>query len=313
VEKEKSMAIYKRGKTYWFNFWWRGQHIHRSTKQGNPRVARQMEAAYRTALAKGEVGLAERKPAPPLKVFAQQFMDAIAVRCNSKAKTVEFYAQQTKRLLDFEPLANARLSDIDEFLIERFVQQRSQQVSAATVNRGLATLRRALRLAHEWKLVDRMPRVRLLPGEQHREYVLTYEDEQLYFESAPQPLKDIAVLLVDAGVRIGEALALERRNVHLRPAPGAAFGYLHVRDGKSRNARRNVSLTARATEILVARKQKSCSTYVFGEGDGRPMLVSSLDHLHRLVRELLSFHSWASLNALLSVANPRFTVAALTC
>jgi hypothetical protein len=35
----------------------------------------------------------------------------------------------------------------------------------ATDNRELATLRRMLRLAHEWKEIQRVPRIRLLSGE----------------------------------------------------------------------------------------------------------------------------------------------------
>jgi hypothetical protein len=62
------MSIYKRGKKYSYHFWFNGDHIQESTKQGNPRVARQIEAAHRTALAKGEVGIFERKPAPILTV-----------------------------------------------------------------------------------------------------------------------------------------------------------------------------------------------------------------------------------------------------
>jgi hypothetical protein len=34
------MAIFKRGRVYWYHFLWDGDHIQRSTKQGNPRVAR---------------------------------------------------------------------------------------------------------------------------------------------------------------------------------------------------------------------------------------------------------------------------------
>src|SRR5215475_6011670 len=65
------MAIFKRGKIYWYHFLFNGQHIQESTKQGNPRVARQIEAAHRTALAKGEVGIRERKPVPTLKEFIE--------------------------------------------------------------------------------------------------------------------------------------------------------------------------------------------------------------------------------------------------
>jgi len=115
------------------------------------------------------MGLRERKPAPVLKDFAQQFIDAIQVRCAAKPRTVEFYVQQLARLLDFAPLATARLDEIDERLIESFVLDRRKKVSPATVNRGLACLRRLLRLAQEWRLIDRVPRIRLLQGEQCRE------------------------------------------------------------------------------------------------------------------------------------------------
>jgi hypothetical protein len=51
------VSIYKRGEVYWYKFMWQGKMVHESTKQGNDKVARQMEAAHRTSLAKGEVGI----------------------------------------------------------------------------------------------------------------------------------------------------------------------------------------------------------------------------------------------------------------
>jgi integrase len=284
--EEDAVAIFKRGRTYWFHFWFEGQHVQRSTKQGNPRVARQVEAAYRTELAKGMIGIAKRKPVPTLKDFAQQFIDAIQVRCAAKPRTVEFYGQQLARLLDFERMANARLNDIDEALIESFVQYRRQAVSAATVNRALATLRRLLRLAHEWRIIDRVPRVRLLQGERSREFVLTHAQERIYLESAPQPLRDVALLILETGLRVGEVLTLTSRDVHLRPAKGARFGYLQVREGKSRNARRIVSLTPRASALLEARLEASDSEYAFAS-KGKPLTVSYLDHVQSKLRRRL--------------------------
>src|ERR1700704_4639319 len=54
---------------YWYKFMWHGKLIRESTKQGNDKVARQMEAAHRTSLAKGEVGLRDRKVSPTLGHF----------------------------------------------------------------------------------------------------------------------------------------------------------------------------------------------------------------------------------------------------
>jgi len=286
------MAIFKRGKTYWYHFVFNGLHVQKSTKQGNPRVARQMEAACRTSLAKGEVGIVERKVAPKLKDFAQQFMDYVQVRSAAKPLTVQFYAKRLTRLLEFGPLADASLDKIDEAIIETYVKQRSKQVSPGSLNRELATLRRLLRIAQEWRIIDRVPRIRLLPGERIREFVLSHQQEQQYLEIAPQPLRDVALLILDTGLRPGEAAALEWRDVHLEPVNGAKFGYLHVRGeetgaGKSKFAKRNLCLTARAESMLEARPATTASAWVFPSNTGKPYLVTSLDHMHVGVRALL--------------------------
>jgi hypothetical protein len=58
--------------------------------------------------------------------------------------------------------------------------------------------------------------------------------------------------------------------------------------GKSRNAKRNLRLTARAAEMLKARKTTTKSAWVFpGETDEAAFLVSSLDHQHDDVRTAL--------------------------
>lgn len=192
-----------------------------------------------TQLAKGEVGIEERKPAPRLKEFALKFRDTIAIRKAEKPLTVSFYNSKLDRLLEYEPLASARLNQIDEALIERYIQQRrghiigkgknKKPVSPASVNRELATLRRLLRMACEWRVIHRVPRIKMLDGERNREFVLTHEQERDYLDFAPQPLKDTALLILDTGLRVGEAVALQWSDIHLEPVNGARFGYLHVR------------------------------------------------------------------------------------
>jgi hypothetical protein len=60
------MAVYKRGNTWWYEFVFNGKRVRDSTKQSNKRVATDIEAAKRTQLAKGEVGIKDRKKAPTL-------------------------------------------------------------------------------------------------------------------------------------------------------------------------------------------------------------------------------------------------------
>src|SRR5215469_16928144 len=66
-----SMALFRRGRFWWFEFWYRGQRIRRSTKLSNKKKARDAESAVRTALARGDFGILERKPVPTLSEFIE--------------------------------------------------------------------------------------------------------------------------------------------------------------------------------------------------------------------------------------------------
>src|SRR5215469_11623037 len=151
------MAIYTRGSTYWYEFQFNGERIQESAQTGNKDIARQVEAAHRVRLAKGEAGIIERPPAPTFRDFAPRFQEAIQTLCANKPATVKFYKSKLGMLMNYEPIASAPLDRIDEAVIQAFKQNRVRQpsrkkkpLSAASVNRELATLRRALRLAQEW-------------------------------------------------------------------------------------------------------------------------------------------------------------------
>ena len=259
-----------------------------NTKQSNKRAAEELENAHKTRLAKGEAGLHDPSSIPTLKQFEERFLDSIRTRC--KPRTVVFYADRMTALLKFPPLADARLDLIDGTLVEQFIQSHDEKkVARATINRGLATLRRALRLAHERKLIPSAPRIQLMPNERMRTFVLTPALEKKYLAAVPQPLHDIAVLIIETGLRLGEALALRWADVELKPARGKMFGYLQVREGKTKNAKRAVSLTGRVTAMLRARYRAASGTaFVFpGDNPDKPFVYSSIDHIHRKVRDNL--------------------------
>jgi hypothetical protein len=80
------VAIYGRGKICWYKFNWNGETIRERTKQSNKRVAEQMEAAKRAALAEGEVGIKEKPPSPTLAEFEPRFSAAIETLCAEKPR-----------------------------------------------------------------------------------------------------------------------------------------------------------------------------------------------------------------------------------
>ncbi|MCL4852243.1 MAG: site-specific integrase [Bryobacteraceae bacterium] len=286
----------KQQRTWWYEFVRNGERYRESAKVTNKRDAEAIEAARKTELAKGEVGIKDRPPAPTLKEFEKRFTAEIETARAEHPETVSFYKEKYRRLLEHAPLANARLDAIDEELIDAYKQTRRRQVSRygrvvspGSVNRELATLSRALRLAKKWKVITAVPTISRLSGERNREFVLPDELEETYLAAAPQPLQDAAVLMLDTAVRVGEAVQLRWFDVFLKPAIGARHGYIRIRKGKSKNAKRTLSLTPRVAEMLKTRKKASESEWVFpGDSPNAPILVTSLDHQHDDVREILN-------------------------
>lgn len=196
------MSIYKRGGVYWYKFQWRGKLVRESTKLGNDKVARQMEAAHRTSLAKGEVGIRDKKPAMTLSEFCRKRFAPWAESSSSLKTWRDFYRVGLMAIKAYSPLASLTLDAITTERIADFASHRQAEgMKVATVNASLRILRRVLRVAEEWGELERAPKVRMLSGESHRERVITPEEETRYLASANSLLFEIATVLVDTGLR----------------------------------------------------------------------------------------------------------------
>lgn len=248
----------KTSKYWWYKFVWNGEPIRESTKQTNKRVAEQMESAHRTALAKGEVGIREKQPAPTLGEFAEKdFLPYVRSTFAAKVKTLKYYEYGVKALTAYDKLATARLDGITTETIAGYVAKRTEAgLEVSSINRELQALRRMFFLAMEWGRVEKaLPKVRMLSGENHRERVLTPAEETLYLKYATPLLHDVAAILLDCGLRPEECFRLQWANVH--------DGLIEIQYGKTDNARRRIPLSQRAAAVLEMRKTESGSPWVF--------------------------------------------------
>jgi integrase len=287
------MAIFKRGRFYWFEFIKDGQRFQKSTKQRNFQAAKDIESAFRTALAKGDVGITEKPKIPTLASFRERFLNEITVKCAAHPATIDFYTRKFDGLLRFKPLANASLGHIDEELISRFAAEMIGHYQRATVNQHLRTLKRALRLAARWKFIAGVPYFELLADEHEREFVLPREEEAKYLVACPEFLRNAAEFMLETGLRRKELIDLRWSDVHFEPAGKAGRGYIQARGTKSRNSKRALSLTTRARTVLLKQQQISECDFVFTrESDPKqPALPASLDHAHKRVRDRLKLSS----------------------
>lgn len=284
------MSVYKRGKVWWYKFTWNSRLIRESTKQTNKRTAEQIEAAHKASLAKGEVGIRERKRVPTLAEFAERnFLPHVRTHFSNKVSTVTYYTIQVGHLTAFPALASASIDAVGPDVISGFVaKSREAGYQVSSTNRALQVLRRMLRLAVEWNVAEKAaPRVALLPGERRRERVVSATEEAAYLLAArdigeqilqgytkalqgirakqrgqqprkpidPYLLRDVATILLDCGIRPEECYRL--RWDELRDSA------VHIAYGKTASARRSIPLSKRAEAILEMRRAVSRSSWVF--------------------------------------------------
>jgi integrase len=271
--------IFKRGKSpyYSYRFMYKGGLYCESTRQKNKKDAEAIEAAKRSELARGVVGIYDRKPAPTLEEFCTGVFEKEVggTRGGSiREKTWDdFYMTGIRALKGYEPLASARLDDITVELVGQFAAWRRNQgqsrdsekpeLAVATVNSSLRVLRRILNLAlskHNPSqgrfFLPTMPDYKLLKGENHRDRVLSVKDEIAYLSKAGDGslLADFATVLFDTAMRPEECYRLRWESITWEGGlPDDAC--LRVAHGKTDCAQRTIPLSPRVLAVLQTRWQ----------------------------------------------------------
>lgn len=267
-----------------------GRLYQRSLRTRVRATALKLESAFRNSLVQGNFGIIDGKHSPTLSQFEQRLLAHL--RANVAPRTFGFYKQNLAVLNRFSPLATTRLHKIDQSLIERFIQFRlKDELTPTTVNHSLRTLRRALILARDWKLIRDVPRIKLLPGEHERDAVIDDAslDKMTKYIATAYPsslMQHLLPFLVDTGLRISEACGLQREHVEYTDGHPVA---IKIVKGKSKYAKRVIPLTKRAARSLEAAYEKSRSTWVFTSKRGRrPLTRHYPSEQFRVIRDALN-------------------------
>jgi integrase len=276
---EGNIVLIKRGRVWQSRIMVAGFLHQKSLKTRDKQEALRREATFRLELTSGDFGLTAGK-IPTLHAFEERFFNAL--RLKVKPRTLVYYKDVWKPLMG-NSIAHTRLDRITPAVIEEFKQKRAPTVKVSTLNHSLRALRRALRLAHEWNLIKRVPKVTLLPNEHQREFTIDESllAKMLAHEKCSESLEVLLPFLVDTGLRIGEALALEWSAVSLPKKT------VTVVLGKTKFAKRTVPLTERALAILTNLRAK-----VTEETKDRPVFHEAgghywLDHQFRALRKAM--------------------------
>lgn len=168
-----------------------------------------------------------------------------------------YYRVSCNALKEF--FSKVALDQITTGQVEKFKLTRAEEVSPASTNRDLAALRSVLNFAIRQGFIARnaVVGVKFLPEGPGMMRVVSHEEQEKYLAAARPLLRDIATLILEAGMRPEEVFTMCKENVHLDRR------YLFIPKGKTRFARRNIPLTDTALKVLKRRVVKANTVYLF--------------------------------------------------
>ena len=249
--------VVKRGRVWYLRYTAFGKQHTESTHSSSKRFAERLLSLRLAEVAEGRQPLMIKSSVPRLKVWAETFLES--VQGQNTRRRYKCSVRNLIRLLG----ERTRLSDIGPAQIEQFKRQRlgeavgprapsgRRTLSPATANRDLAVLRRMLKLAARERLIARSPfaddGIECLEERKgrRRPRIITFAEEERILSACPPLLNVLVVLLIESGLRTGEALSLQWGDVDL---PVEA---IHIKEAKTPAGRRMVPMSTLCKKELL--------------------------------------------------------------
>jgi integrase len=253
------MAVYRRGKTWWYVFEFGGRRIQESSGSRNKTAAVRIEAKRRTDLSERRAGFTKLKLAPKFEEFVEQFLKWSEQQ--HKPKTHGLHQWNCETLKRF--FGGKYLDEITSEMVEDFKSARKREprqnategrtVKHATVNRALTTLKLLFHQAERsgYAVKNPVTGVAMFREPLDSMTVISFEDQSAYLSEASQPLCDIANVMLDTGMRPEEVFRMRIENIDFKQK--TIFNPF----GKTKAARRTVPMTDDVISLLKVRAKRS--------------------------------------------------------
>ena len=235
------MGLVKRGSTWWMSFMYQGQQVRRSTGTSDKRLAEAILGKVKVQIVEGR--FFEKTPEQQ-RTFTE-LMDRYISEHAARRANYRRELTSVKTLKAF--FGNPTLDLVTPKRIVAYKNQRyTDGVKPATINRELATMKKAFNLARrEWEWCNDNPvcRVSMEQENNARDRWLTMEEETRLLHAAGPWLRELMLFAIHTGMRMGEILGLTWVGVDLFRRTVTVF--------KSKNGeRRTIPLNQTALELL---------------------------------------------------------------
>jgi integrase len=284
------MAVYRRGKIWWYGFKFQGRKIQESTGFTNKTSALRCEAKRKADLLDRRAGFTKAKLAPKFEDYAEQFL--FWSQEQHRPKTHALHSWNCKTLKRF--FSGKYLDEITTEMVEDFKSARKHElrhkakdarpVTGATVNRALTTLKLLYYQAERSDYVVKNPVVGVAMFRESLDSmrVITFEEQAAYLNHASQPLSDIAKVMLDTGMRPEEVFRIRVDNIDFRQK--AIFNPF----GKTKAARRTIPMTDDVSCLFKGRIKKleeKKTPFIFPSPYDYQKPIGSVKKAHRLAAD----------------------------
>ncbi len=243
-----------------------------------------IEAAFRHELALGRIGIEPKIKAPTFKQAADDFLVWSKAEHAGQPTTYQRYyfsCQSLKKYFGAVKVDRINKKTVEDFIVWRSAQtsrKTKDSIKRETVNHELTLLKAVFNRLVDAKILRDNParKVKQLKANERNFHVITHAEEKLYLLAAPQPLSDVAILILETGMRCGEVYRIRRQDV------SQTKGFLQVVKGKTASSIRQVHLSERAQAVLRYRAEKFAGENLFPQNDidgNKP--TDTLDKKHR--------------------------------
>src|SRR6202158_2047230 len=239
------MAVFRRGKVYWYHFTFQGRRIQESSGFQNKTAALRAEAKRKADLLDRRAGFTKIKLAPKFEEFVDSFLEWSEEQHKPNTHALhEWNIQTLKRFFSGKYLDEITSEMVEDFKSARKHETRQKAkegkttITNATVNRALTTLELLFHQAERsgYSVKNPVVGVAMFPEPPDTMPVISFAEQAAYLAEASQPLGDIAKVMLDTGMRPEEVFRMRVENIDLKQK--AIFNPF----GKTKAARRTIPM-----------------------------------------------------------------------
>lgn len=212
------MGLVKRGKVFYMDFKLPdGRRIYRSTGTANKSEARLIEARTKENMSYHLLASpAQKKANMTLSVAIEKLFEERWARLNRGGEQEVARLNVVLSILGDKPIANITAADIAEVAKTLRKQGRSE----GTVAGYMANIKTLLNTAHKvWEVIDRVPHITVPKPKNGRLETLSENEENMLLDQlradGQDEYADLYTVLIDTGMRYGEAETLTKQNIDL--------------------------------------------------------------------------------------------------